>query len=268
MGTKVTVVEMMKQLLPTMDEDVSKQLARQFKRDKIDVITGDGISEVNPGDDFVEVTLQSGTKLTAEYVLVAIGRAPNTRNSGLENVDVKLTERGGRVEVNEYLQTNVPNIYAIGDLISSAMLAHVASYEGLIAVDNIFGAKKRPTYHAVPGAVYTTPQIATVGASEAELVAAGKPYKKGSFDFRGLGKAQASGKLAGFVKVLVDENDVLLGGAIVGANAADMLQVLTTATQLGLTAEQLASSIFPHPTMSEAILEALHDLHGISVHKI
>lgn len=266
MGTELTVVEMLPQILPTMDEDVAKQLARQFKKEKIKVITGDGIAEVSPSENSVKVTLQSGKELEAEYVLVAIGRMPFTKGCGFDEAGIKMTERG-RVEVNEYLQTNFDNVYAIGDIISSAMLAHVASYEGLIAVDNIFGAKKTPLYHAVPGCVYTNPEVGSVGATEAQLIKEGKTYKTGSFDFKGLGKAQASGKIAGFVKVIVDENDVLIGASIVGAHATDMLQVLTTAIHVKMTAKELGDCIFPHPTMSEAIMEAVHDVHGASIHK-
>ncbi len=266
MGTDVTVVEMLPQLLPTMDEDVAKQLGRQFKKEKIKVITGDGIASVDPNEDCVKVTLQSGKELSAQMALVAIGRAPFTAGCGFEEAGVKMTERG-RVEVNEYLQTSVENIYAIGDIISSAMLAHVASKEALIAVENIFGAKITPNYDAVPSCVFTNPEIAVVGKSEAELIKEGKTYKKGTFDFKGLGKAQASEHIAGFVKVLTDENDVIIGAAIVGAGAPDMLQVLTNAVTFKATAKQVGDAIFPHPTMCEAIMEALHDLHGESIHK-
>lgn len=267
MGTEMTIVEMLPQILPTMDEDVAKQLARQFKKEKIKMITGDGIAEVVVKDTSVAVKLQSGKELEADYLLVAIGRMPFTKGAGLETVGVELTERG-RVKVNEYLQTTVDNIYAIGDIIDSAMLAHVASKEGLIAVANIIdGAKEIPTYHAVPGCVYTNPEVASVGATEAELIKKGIAYHTGTFDFKGLGKAQASGKITGFVKVIADENDVILGAAIVGAHATDMLQVLTMATQLKMTAKVVGDCIFPHPTMSEAIMEALHDLHGASIHK-
>ena len=268
MGTAVTVVEMLPQLLPTMDEDVAKQLARQFKKDKIKVIVGDGIAQVDPQEDSVKVTLQSGKELEAEYALVAIGRRPYLDpRIGFDKAGVEITERG-RVKVDEHLKTTCDNIYAIGDILDSAMLAHVASKEGLTAVDNIFGAQKVMSYKAVPGCVFTYPEIATAGATEAELKKAGREYKLGTFDLKGLGKAQASGHIAGFVKVIADENDVLIGAAIVGAHAADMLQVLTTAIELGLTCEQVADSIFPHPTMCEAIVEALHDVHGLSVHKI
>ena len=270
MGTDVTIVEALPRLMATMDEDVSKQIARQFKKEKIKMVTGDGISEVNPADDHVDVTLASGKTLTAEYVLVAIGRAPFVEGAGLENAGVEMAERG-RVAVDETLKTSADNIYAIGDIISSAQLAHVASKEGFIAVDNIFGAGKKATYHAVPGCVFTNPQLASAGTLEWQLQKegkeAGKDYKIGTFDFKALGKAQASGHLTGFVKVIVDADDVLIGAEIVGANASDMLQILTTAIQLKLTAEQVEESIFPHPTMCEAIMEAIHDIHGMSVNK-
>ncbi len=270
MGTEVTIVEALPRIMATMDEDVSKQISRQFKKEKLKVLAGDGIAEVNPFEDHVEVKLASGKELTADYCLVAIGRAPFTTGVGLEEAGVELGERG-RIKVNEYLQTTAENIYAIGDILPSAQLAHVASFEGMVAVDNIMGAKKEMTYHAVPGCVFTNPQLASVGTLEWQLQKEGKEldkdYKIGTFDFKGLGKAQASGHLTGFVKVIVDANDVLIGAEIVGSGASDMLQVLTTAIQLKLTSEQVLESIFPHPSMCEAIKEALHDVHGLSVNK-
>lgn len=270
MGTQVTIVEALPRLLASMDEDVDKQLRRQFKKDKIKVICDDRITEVDPADDHVDVALASGKSLSAEYMLVAIGRAPFTKGAGFENAGVEMAERG-RVAVNEYLQTNVDNIYAVGDIINTPFLAHVASKEGCIAVDNIMGAKKAATYHAVPGCVFTNPEIATVGKMEFQLQKdgkeAGKDYKTGTFEFKGLGKAQASGHITGFVKVIADADDTLIGAEIVGARASDMLQILTTAIQLKLKVEDVADSIFPHPTMCEAIMEALHDVHGMSVHK-
>jgi dihydrolipoamide dehydrogenase len=271
MGTEVTIVEALPRLMATMDEDVSKQISRQFKKEKIKMVTGDGIAEVNSAEDHVDVKLASGKELSADYVLIAIGRAPFTAGAGLDTVGIEMGEKG-TVKVNEFLQTNLENIYAIGDIVLSAQLAHVASKEGFIAVDNIFGKKKSVTYHAVPGCVFTNPQLASVGKLEWQLEKVGKEkdkdYKTGSFDFKGLGKAQASGHLSGFVKVIVDSKDVIIGAEIVGAGASDMLQVLTTAVQLRLTAEQVEESIFPHPTMCEAILEALHDIHGMSVNKV
>lgn len=271
MGTEVTIVEALPRIMATMDEDVSKQITRQFKKEKLKVIAGDGIAEVNPSEDSVSVSLSSGKELTAEYILIAVGRAPFTNGVGVEKVGVSLTERGF-VSVDDHMRTNIDNIYAIGDIVPSAQLAHVASKEGLIAVDNIFGEDKTMTYHAIPGCVFTNPELASCGTLEKDLIADGKEinkdYRTGTFDFKSLGKAQASGHTTGFVKVITDMNGVLIGAEIVGARASDMLQVLTTAVQLGLTAEQVSSSIFPHPTMCEAISEALHDLHGMSVNKV
>ena len=182
-----------------------------------------------------------------------------------------MAERG-RVAVDDHMKTNVDNIYAIGDIVPSAQLAHVASKEGLVAVDNIFGEDRTMTYHAVPGCVFTNPELASCGTLEKDLIAQGKEvdkdYRIGTFDFKGLGKAQASGHIFGFVKVIADMNDVIIGAEIVGARASDMLQVLTTAVECGLTVEQVGNSIFPHPTMCEGIMEALHDIHGMSVHKV
>ena len=271
MGTDMTIVEALPRLMATMDEDVSKQIARQFKKEKIKVICDDGIAEVNPLEDRVSVTLASGKELEAEYVLVAIGRAPYTEGLGLQNAGVEMAERG-RVAVDDHMKTNVDNIYAIGDIVPSAQLAHVASKEGLVAVDNIFGEDRAMTYHAVPGCVFTNPELASCGTLEKDLIAQGKEvdkdYRIGTFDFKGLGKAQASGHIFGFVKVIADMNDVIIGAEIVGARASDMLQVLTTAVECGLTVEQVGNSIFPHPTMCEGIMEALHDIHGMSVHKV
>ncbi len=266
-GADVTIVEMLPQILPNMDEDVSKQLLRQFKKDKVKVITGDGIAQVTASEDSVTVTLQSGKALAGEYLLVAIGRRPYTDGLGLENAGIEKTQRGF-VVTDAYLKTSCDNIYAIGDIVDSPMLAHVAAKEGLVAVENIFGGSKKADYKAVPGCVYTNPEIASVGRTEAELTRDVAGYKTGTFDMRALGKAQASGKLSGFVKVITDENDVIIGGSIVGAHATDMIQVLTVAVQTGMTAAALGDVIFPHPTMSEAILEALHDVHGASVHKV
>lgn len=270
MGTEMTIVEALPRLMATMDEDVSKQIARQFKKEKIKVICGDGIAEVIPGADDVTVKLASGKELTAEYVLVAVGRAPFTAGVGLDVVGVATDEKG-RVTVDDHMKTSVDNIYAIGDIVPTAQLAHVAGKEGCVAVDNIFGANRAMTYHAIPGCVFTNPELASCGTLEKDLIAQGKEidkdYRTGTFDFKGLGKAQASGHITGFVKVIADMNDVLIGAEIVGARASDMLQVLTTAVECKLTVEQLGNSIFPHPTMCEAIMEALHDVHGMSIHK-
>lgn len=264
MGSEVTIVEMQDRILSTCDEDVVKPLLRQFKKDKIKVITGDGVAEVTVGED-VKLTLASGKEVVAEYAMVAVGRRPYLTGLGLENAGVELTDRGF-VKVNEYLQTTQENIYAIGDILPTIQLAHVATKEGFTVVDNILGKNKTVNYDAIPACVFTSPQVATVGKSEFDLESGS--YKVGTFDFKGLGKAQASGHIFGFAKVITDNDDKVIGAAVVGSGASDMLSVLTTAVTLGLTAEELGDVIYPHPTMSEAIMEALHDLHGLSINKV
>jgi len=266
MGSEVTIVEMMPHILPLEDEDVAKQLERQFKKDKIKVIAGQGITSVEVEAD--GVTAYVGDKqLKAEKLLVSIGRKPYTEGLGLENVGIKLDNKG-RIIVNEKMETSVEGIYAIGDLVASPALAHVASKEGLIAAENALGDHKTVSYKAVPKCVYTDPEIASVGMTEYEAKEKGISYKVGSFDFRGLGKAQVLDKIQGFVKIIADENDVILGAAIVGAIATELLAELSLAVHLGLTVDQVGDAIHPHPTMSEAIMEALHDVHGQSVHKV
>lgn len=267
MGTEVTIVEMMPHLLPLEDSDVAKQLERQFRKEKVKVYAGDGIDEVIVEENNVRAVLQSGKILESEYLLISVGRKPFTDGLGLENVGIEIDERG-RIPVNEYLETNVDNIYAIGDIIDTPFLAHVASKEGLTAIDNALGKSKKVNYHAVPRCVYTYPEIAGVGVTEESLKIKDKEYTTGMFTFAGLGKAKAAEKTEGFVKVIVDKEDKLIGAAIVGAHATDMLQVLTLAIELGLTAETVGNAIFPHPTMSEAIMEALHDVHKKSIHKL
>lgn len=266
LGTEVTIVEMMPHILPMEDEDVANQLLRQFKRDKIKVIAGKAITSVKVEENRVVAGLEDG-ELEAEIMMVSIGRKPYTDGLGLENVGIQ-TDKAGRIPVNKKMETLVEGIYAIGDIVDSPFLAHVASKEGLIAAENALGGNKEASYHAIPRCVYTDPEVAAVGITEAEAKAAGVNYKKGSFDFRGLGKAQAIDKIQGFVKVLADENERLIGAAVVGPNATDLLTELTLAVHLGLDADQVGDVIHPHPTLSEAIMEALHDIHGQSVHKV
>lgn len=267
MGTKVTIVEMLDQILPNEDKDVSKQLLRQFKKDKIKVITGNGILSVEVSDDKVKAMLQDGKELEASLMLVSIGRRSYTDNLNLDNAGIEKDERG-RIIVNDKMETNVDGIYAIGDIVNSPLLAHVGSKEGIIAAENAMGSNQSVSYKAVPRGVYTEPEVSGVGITEKQVIESGTPYKIGTFDFRGLGKAQAMDKIQGFVKVIVDKDDVIIGASIVGAHATDLLAELTLAVECGLTATQVGNVIHPHPTLSEAIMEALHDVHNKSVHKI
>mgnify|MGYP001071502476 CR=1 FL=1 len=265
-GTKVTIVEMADQLLPFEDKDVAKQLARAFKKDKIKMMTSRKIEKCEVKDDKVIAYLDGDTILEAETMLVSVGRKPYLEKLGLEDIGIDV-ERG-KVVVNTKMETNVADIYAIGDIVDTPFLAHVASKEGIVAVENALGKDKEVSYRAVPRCIYTSPEVAAVGMTEKEAEAKGISYHTGNFDFRGLGKAQAIGQFQGFIKVLTDDEDKIIGAAIVGPHATDLLAELTLAVELQLTAEQVGSIIHPHPTLSEGIMEALHDVHKACVHSV
>ncbi|MEF9991263.1 MAG: dihydrolipoyl dehydrogenase [Peptostreptococcaceae bacterium] len=265
LGAEVTVVEMFDQLLPLEDKDVAKQLQRQFKKDKIKVMTGIRIEKCEIVDNGVVATLSNGKQVKAEKALLSIGRKPYLDNSGVEELGIELNR--GKVVVNENLETNIEGIYAIGDLINTPFLAHVASKEGLVAAQNaISGNSKTVNYAAVPRCVYTEPEVAGVGKTEKELQEKGIEYNTGQFDFRALGKAQAIGHFQGFIKILADKQHKIIGASIVGPHATDLLTELSLAVHLGLTVEQVGDVIHAHPTLSEGIMEALHDVHGECVH--
>ena len=264
LGTEVTIVEMNEQLLPYEDKDVAKQLQRQFKKDKIKVITGVGVQSCEVIDNQVVATLSNGKQINTQYALVAVGRKPNLNNSGIQELGIEINK--GKIVVNENLETNIEGIYAIGDLIDTPFLAHVASKEGIVAVENALGKSKVVDYTAVPRCVYTEPEVAAVGKTEKQVKAEGIEYNVGDFDFRALGKAQAIGNFQGFIKVIADENDVIVGASIVGPHATDLLTELSLAVHLRLTVEQVGDVIHAHPTLSEGLMEAIHDVHGECIH--
>ncbi|MBS6024111.1 MAG: dihydrolipoyl dehydrogenase [Paeniclostridium sordellii] len=265
LGTEVTIVEMFDQLLPLEDKDVAKQLQRQFKKDKIKVMTGVRIEKCEIVDNEVVAILSNGKQIKAEKALLSIGRKPNLENSGVE--DIGITLERGKIVVNENLETNIEGIYAIGDLINTPFLAHVASKEGLIAAQNaVCGNSKTVNYSAIPRCVYTDPEVSGVGKTEKELQSEGIDYHTGQFDFRALGKAQAIGHFQGFIKIIVNQEDKIIGASIVGPHATDLLTELSLAVHLGLTVEEVGDVIHAHPTLSEGIMEALHDVHGECIH--
>ena len=264
LGTEVTIVEMNEQLLPYEDKDVAKQLQRQFKKDKIKVMTGVGVETCQVIDNQAVATLSNGKQIKSQYALVAVGRKPNLNNSGIKELGIEIDK--GKIVVNQNLETNIEGIYAIGDLIDTPFLAHVASKEGIVAVENALGKSKVVDYTAVPRCVYTEPEVAAVGKTEKQLDAEGKKYNVGQFDFRALGKAQAIGNFQGFIKVIADENDVIIGASIVGPHATDLLTELSLAIHLKLTTEQVGDVIHAHPTLSEGLMEAIHDVHGECIH--
>ncbi|MFD3155766.1 dihydrolipoyl dehydrogenase [Haloimpatiens sp. FM7330] len=266
LGTKVQIVEMVDHLIPFEDEDVAKQLQRSFKKNKIKFNVKNGIAKVDIKDDKVQAVLQSGKELEAEIMLVCVGRRAYTEGLGLEELGIE-TERG-RVIVNEKMETSIEGIYAIGDIVNSPALAHVGSKEGTVAVENALGKNKKMDYKAVPRCVFTDPEVASVGITEKEAKEQGIEYKIGKFDFRGLGKAKAMDKIEGFVKVVADMQGKIIGAVIIGAHATDLLGEFTLAVHLGLTTEQVGDVIHPHPTLSEAVMEAVHDVEKQSVHSV
>lgn len=265
LGSQVTIVEMMERVLPLEDEEMSQIIEREFKKQKIKVKTGVKISKLIRETDKVRAELDDGETVEAEIALVSIGRTRNTDKIGLENIGVKVNNASA-VEVNEKMETSVAGIYAIGDVVPTPMLAHVASAEGIVSAINATGGEARMDYTAVPSCTFTYPEVAGVGMREWELKKKELAYKVGRFDFRALGKAHASGEISGRVKVIVDESDVVIGVHIVGHSAPELIHEGAIAVRNKLTVEQLIRTIHAHPTFSEAILEASEDIRGEAIH--
>lgn len=260
LGADVTVIEYAPKITPTMDADVSKELQKVLKKQGMKFAISHGVTSVERNGDevVVKATDKKGSEIefTGDYCLVAVGRKPYTEGLGLENAGVKLNTRN-QVEVNDYLQTSVANIYAIGDVIEGAMLAHKAEEEGVVVAEYLAGQKPHIDYNLIPGVVYTWPEVAAVGKTEEELKTAGVDYKAGKFSMRALGRSRASGDIDGFVKVLADKTtDEILGVHIVGARAADLIMEAAVAMEYRASAEDLARICHGHPTYSEAIKEA------------
>ena len=260
LGADVTVIEYAPKITPTMDADVSKELQKVLKKQGMKFAISHGVTAVERNGDevVVKATDKKGREIefTGDYCLVAVGRKPYTEGLGLENAGVKLNTRN-QVEVNDHLQTSVANIYAIGDVIEGAMLAHKAEEEGVVVAEYLAGQKPHIDYNLIPGVVYTWPEVAAVGKTEEELKTAGVDYKAGKFSMRALGRSRASGDIDGFVKVLADKTtDEILGVHIVGARAADLIMEAAVAMEYRASAEDLARICHGHPTYSEAIKEA------------
>ena len=260
LGADVTVVEYAPKITPTMDADVSKELQKVLKKQGMKFAVSHGVSSVERNGDevIVKATDKKGREVEfkGDYCLVAVGRKPYTEGLGLENAGVKLNERN-QVEINAHLQTNISNIYAIGDVVEGAMLAHKAEEEGVVVAEYLAGQKPHIDYNLIPGVVYTWPEVASVGKTEDELKSANVDYKSGKFSMRALGRSRASGDIDGFVKVLADKTtDEILGVHIVGARAADLIMEAAVAMEYRASAEDLARICHGHPTYSEAIKEA------------
>lgn len=265
-GSEVTMVEMMPRAVSTEDEEISSILERELKKKKINLITGAKVEKINVKEAPVLAFLSDGETIEAEKVLVSIGRAINSKNIGLENIGAR-TGQGGEIIVNNRMETNVHGVYAVGDVIGGIMLAHVASKEGIIAAENALGGDVEISYDVVPSAIFTKPEIASVGLRGKQALEKGHKIKIGRFHFRALGKAHAMGEIAGLVKIIADEqSDKILGIHIIGPHASDLIHEAALSIGKGLTAKDIAHTIHAHPTLSESIMEAAEDVHDSAIH--
>ncbi len=270
-GTEVTIVEVLPQLLPIEDEEISKEFTRLFKKRGIDVMTDVKVESCTPTEGGVKsvIALKNGKQqeVETEIVLSAVGRGPVTGDVGLEKTKVRLDR--GFVLVDKFMKTDEPGVWAIGDIVPTPALAHVASAEGILAVEQMAGLEVRPiNYDHVPNATYSDPEVASVGLSEAKAKERGYEVKIGKFAFTASAKAKIIGESGGLVKFVSDAKyDELLGVHIVGPKATELIAEACVALELEATAESIARTIHAHPTLSEAMMEAAEDVHGHSIHQ-
>ncbi|WP_421872748.1 dihydrolipoyl dehydrogenase [Marinoscillum sp.] len=260
LGAKVSVVEYLDNLIPSMDGTMGKELQKSLKKLGFDIYTSHKVTSVEAKGKEVTVKAESSKgdnlELKGDYCLVSIGRKPYTEGLGLDNVGIKTNDRG-QIEVDDHLKTSADNIWAIGDVIKGAMLAHKAEEEGVFVAEQMAGQKPHINYNLIPGVVYTWPEVASVGFTEEQLKEQGRKYKTGKFPYKALGRARASMDVDGMVKVLADkETDEILGMHIIGARAADMIATGVTAMEYRASAEDVARMSHAHPTYMEAVKEA------------
>lgn len=268
-GTKVTLVEFMPTLVPNEDEEVAKQLERNFKKSKMTVMVGSSVEKVDTSGDKCKVTVKTKKgqeEVEADIVLSAVGITPNTEGIGLEEMGV--ATENGRVKVDEFYRTNVEGVYAIGDIVAGPALAHVASAEGIVCIEKIAGLNPDPVdYGNIPGCTYTIPEVSSVGLTEAKAKEAGYEVKVGKFPYSASGKASAAGQKDGFVKLIFDAKyGELLGAHMIGGNVTEMIAELVVAKKLEITGHELIKTIHPHPTMSEAVMEAAAAAYDEVIH--
>ncbi|WP_302567628.1 dihydrolipoyl dehydrogenase [Culturomica massiliensis] len=270
MGTKVTLVEFMPNVLPIEDEEVSKQIGRSFKKAGIEVMVKSSVESVDNSGELLKVNIRNKKGdievREAEIVLSAVGIAPNIENIGLEELGVE-TEKG-KIKIDDYYRTNIAGVYAIGDIVHGPALAHVASAEAICCVEKIAGLETESIdYGNIPGCTYTTPEVASVGLTEAKALEAGYELRIGKFPFTASGKASSAGANDGFVKLIFNAKDnTLLGAHMVGANVTEMIAELVLARKAKVSAHQLIKTVHPHPTMSEAVMEAAAAAYDEVIH--
>lgn len=269
LGVNVTLIEFMPQILPIEDEDTAAQISRSFRKMGMKVMISSSVKSVDTTGALCRLVVETKKgeeTVEAEQVLSAVGVRPNTEGIGLEELGVELVK--GKVTVDENYMTSVEGLYAIGDIIATPALAHVASAEAVYCVEKIAGLNPEPVnYDNIPGCTYITPEVASVGITEKKAKEQGISYKVGKFPFTASGKATAAGARDGFVKLVVDaQTDKVLGAHLVGDNVSEMIGGIVVARNLGVTAKDMINSVFPHPTMSEAIMEAAAAVYNESIH--
>lgn len=265
LDVEVHMVELLDHALPMEDEGTSKIIERELKKLKVSLHTKTKVETIVPGADGVKAKLSGGKEIDANQALVSVGRAYNTEELGLTEVGIE-TNKNGSIKTGDDMRTSIKNIYAIGDVRGEILLAYTAVHDGSVAVDNCLGEKVKKNYLGVPSVIFTHPEVASVGLNEKEAREK-HDVLVGKFPLRVLGKAHAENEIAGEVKVLGDaKTDKVLGVHIVGIHAAEIIHVAALAINQGLTVKQLGSLIFAHPVISESIMEASHDLHGMSAH--
>jgi len=266
-GVKVSVVEMLPSLLPTIDEEIPKRLTPLLKRSGIDILTKTAVKQIRQEGESLVVQIKDAKgvrDIPADRVLISTGRKPSMRGIDVDRLGLEL-ERGV-IKVNAQMQTNLPNVYAIGDVVGGIMLAHVASEEGIIAVEHIAGHSVEMSYRAIPSAIFTHPEIAVVGFTEQELKASGKDYRVSKFPFSANGKALALGESIGIVKILANAEGVIVGASIMGPQASTLISELVIAVEKGLRAKDIARTVHAHPTLPETIMEAAHGIDEKPLH--
>jgi len=275
LGTKVTMVELMAHVLPLEDSDISSTMERELKKRDVTVLNGTTVERLERSPATVTAYLKDGTQVVTEKLLVSVGRGLNSRGIGLDEVGVQ-TGRRGEILINDQMETTVPGIYAIGDVVGKTMLAHVASAQGKVAVENIMGHRITVRYDVIPAGIFTLPEIGRVGVTEQQAreraQAAGQnpdqAIRVGRFRYAGVGKAQATGDTTGLFKVIAESaSGKILGVHIVGAHAADLVHEAAMAMQAGATVTQMAQMIHAHPTLSEGMMEAAEDIEGKAIHQ-
>lgn len=267
LGTEIVMVELMNRMLPTEDSRVAKQMKSTFRKRGIDVMTETTVEEVlEYRPDGIKVKLSNGEELEAEKLLVSIGRKFNSAGLGLEELGVEMDERG-RIVVDQAMETSVDDIYAVGDVVGGILLAHTATFEGLVAAENVTGGHATMNYHVVPACIFTTPEIGSVGLTADKAEEQGISVNVSRFSFGALGKALAMGEDYGFVQLVINtKNDQVLGAQIMGPHASDLIHEVAMAMHMGATAEDIASTIHAHPSLPEAIMEAAEASHGKAIH--